>query len=123
MEDGSSLAFFEVRQEQRQGHREHVVAAAPALVILADVWYPGWQVDVQPLTQEAGTGASTEVLHPEVQRTDLLFRGVQVESGVWRITFTYRPTFLVAAIALSILGVMTLLVYIYFSCIIVRTRI
>ncbi|MBN2393758.1 MAG: hypothetical protein JXR84_23700 [Anaerolineae bacterium] len=95
-----------------------VVADAPALVILTDAWYPGWQADVQPLAPGAATAVRAEVL-----RTDLLFRGVKVEPGAWRITFTYRSTWLAIGIGVSVLGVMTLIVYIYFSCIIVRTRI
>ncbi|MBN2390854.1 MAG: hypothetical protein JXR84_09025, partial [Anaerolineae bacterium] len=95
-----------------------VIAGAPALLILADAWYPGWQATVQPLDHGAAIVTRTEAL-----RTDLLFRGVSVKSGAWRVTFTYRSTWLVAGIGLSILGVMTLLVYTYFSCVIVRTRI
>jgi hypothetical protein len=95
-----------------------VVTDAPALLILVDAWYPGWQVTVQSL--DHGTAI---VMRTEALRTDLLFRGVRVEPGAWRVTFTYRSTWLVAGIGLSILGVMTLLVYTYFSCVIVRTRI
>ncbi|MGC9395260.1 MAG: hypothetical protein ACP5J4_10435, partial [Anaerolineae bacterium] len=105
-----------------------VIADAPALVILTDVWYPGWQADVQPLTHETTAGVGAEALHTEVLRTevlctDLLLRGVRVESGAWRITFTYRSTWLATGIGLSVLGVMTLVFYTYFSCIIVRKRI
>lgn len=95
-----------------------VVADTPAVVILADVWYPGWQATVQPLSQRDGVTARTDVL-----RTDLLLRGVRVEPGVWRVVFTYRSTWLAVGIGLSILGIMTLIVYSYFSCVIVRTRI
>jgi hypothetical protein len=104
-----------------------VSADAPALVILTDVWYPGWQADVQPLNHEADglhpEVLRREVLRKEVLRTDLLFRGVKVEPGAWRITFTYRSTWLAVGIGLSILGVMTLIVYTCFSCVIVRKRI
>jgi len=100
-----------------------VVADAPALVILTDVWYPGWQVDVQPLTPDAVVDVRAEVLRREVLRTDILFRGVKVEPGAWRITFTYHSTWLAVGIGVSILGVMTLIVYTYFSCVIVRKRI
>jgi len=95
-----------------------VLAGAPALVILTDVWYPGWQVDVQPLAPDMAAA-----VRAEVRRTDILFRGVQVEPGAWRITFTYRSTWLALGIGLSILGVMTLILYTCLSCVIVRKRI
>ncbi len=95
-----------------------VSTAVPAFVVLSEVWYPGWQATVQPLETEGGAPA-----RPEVFRTDVLFRGVPVESGVWRITFTYRSRWLAVGIGLSISGVMTLLFYVYFSCAIVRKRI
>ncbi len=95
-----------------------VVVDAPALVILADVWYPGWQAMVQPLDHGSGAIARTEAL-----RTDILFRGVKVQPGAWRITFTYRSAWLAGGIGLSILGIMTLIVYTYFSCVIARKRI
>jgi len=95
-----------------------VVADTPALLVLADVWYPGWQATVQAL--DDGVSA---VAQPEVLRTDLLFRGVRVETGVWRVTFTYRSTWLAVGVGLSISGIMTLLFYTYLSCVIVRTRI
>lgn len=95
-----------------------VVADAPALLMLADVWYPGWQATVQ-----APGERESVVAQPEVLRTDMLFRGVRVEPGTWRITFTYRSTWLTIGMGLSISGVMTLIFYTYFSCAIVRKRI
>jgi len=95
-----------------------VVADAPALIVLADVWYPGWQATAQPLSHGNGVAARTNVL-----RTDLLLRGVRVEPGSWRVIFTYRSTLLAVGIGLSVLGIMALIVYTYSSCVIVRTRI
>ena len=83
-----------------------VTTDAPALVILTDAWYPGWQATVQPLDYKTGKGVRAEVL-----RTDMLFQGVMVESGVWRVTFVYRSTWLAVGIGLSILGVLILGVY------------
>ena len=95
-----------------------VTASAPALVILTDVWYPGWQADVQPRAHDAAAAVQAEVL-----RADILFRGVPVEPGAWRITFTYRSPWLALGSGLSVLGIMTLIIYTYFSCAYVRKRI
>jgi len=100
-----------------------VTAGSPGLLILADAWYPGWQAKVQPLDQGAGTVARTEPLNAEVLRADILYRGLRVEPGAWRITFTYHSTGLAAGIGLSVIGLMTLIVYADFSCAIVRKRI
>ncbi|MBN2006842.1 MAG: hypothetical protein JXA21_26040, partial [Anaerolineae bacterium] len=99
-----------------------VIADAPALLILTDAWYPGWRADVHPLDYGAEF-LGMEAPRAEVLRTDVLFRGVRVEPGAWRITFTYHSTWLAAGTGLSILGIMALVIYTYFSCVIVRKRI
>ena len=58
-----------------------VVAArvgAPALLVLGDSYFPGWEAEVD------GTRAS-------VLRTDSAFRGVALAAGEHRIAFRYRP--------------------------------
>jgi hypothetical protein len=52
--------------------------AAPALVVLTDTWYPGWQatVDGQPAP---------------IVRADHAFRGVRVTAGTHRIVYRYLP--------------------------------
>ncbi|HMN72930.1 MAG TPA: hypothetical protein PKA55_13785 [Rhodoblastus sp.] len=51
---------------------------APGVVTLHDLWYPGWEVEVD--------GVRRPLL-----RTDLLFRGVEAPAGKHRIVFAYRP--------------------------------
>lgn len=53
-------------------------SAAPGIVTLHDLWYPGWEVEVD--------GKRRPLL-----RTDLLFRGVEAPAGRHRIVFAYRP--------------------------------
>ena len=52
--------------------------AVPCLVVLTDLDYPGWQaeLDGRPL---------------EIQRANLIFRGVVAPAGQHRIVFEYRP--------------------------------
>jgi len=90
----------------------------PSWLMLTDVWFPGWHADVQPLVHDAGMAA-----HRDVLRTNLLFRGVRVDPGAWRITFTYRSTWLIVGIGLSVFGVIALIGYTYFICAIAHKRI
>jgi Bacterial membrane protein YfhO len=55
-----------------------VRAAAPALLVLADAFYPGWQVTVD--------GVRRPLL-----RANYLFRGVGVDAGEHEVRFRYRP--------------------------------
>lgn len=51
---------------------------APSIVTLHDLWYPGWEVEVD--------GVRKPLL-----RTDVLFRGTETPAGQHKIVFTYRP--------------------------------
>ena len=50
----------------------------PGLVILADVYYPGWTLTID--------GRPAPIL-----RANRLMRGAAVESGTHRLVYTYRP--------------------------------
>ncbi len=70
---------------------------APALVVLADAFDPGWRATLD--------GASAPVL-----RANLAFRAVRVPAGRHRIEMVYRPWALVAGLAVSAVAVLSALV-------------
>jgi hypothetical protein len=54
-----------------------------ALLVLNDLYYPGWQAEVRA---EDGPARSAEIL-----RTNRIMRGVLVPAGRHRVVFAYRP--------------------------------
>ncbi|HOT90676.1 MAG TPA: hypothetical protein PLJ78_03675 [Anaerolineae bacterium] len=84
-----------------------VTVTSPALLVLTDAWYPGWQVEARSLDMNQPTSP----LQKDILRTDILFRGVMVEPGAWRLTFSYRTPRLFVGIALSLLGSVVLAGY------------
>jgi O-antigen/teichoic acid export membrane protein len=61
-------------------------AAAPAWLVLADSYFPGWKAYVRP----AGAGADQE--QPlTIQLVDGNFRGVRLPAGSWIVRFKYSP--------------------------------
>jgi hypothetical protein len=79
---------------------EHVSIAADAkrrsLVVLSDVWFPGWTATVDG--------------HPApVERVDYLLRGVSVGPGRHTVAFTYAPTSVRAGATVSVLAALGLI--------------
>lgn len=63
----------------------------PAVLVIADAWYPGWHATVD--------GAPAEVV-----RVDGVFRGVELGEGEHDVILEYVPTMLHWGIAISALG-------------------
>lgn len=68
----------------------------PGLVVLAEQFYPGWQVEVE----RAGLGGRPA----PILRTNRVMRGVWVGEGEHRLVFRYRPESVLYAGLLSAIG-------------------
>jgi hypothetical protein len=72
-----------------------VTLTTPGLVVLADVFYPGWHLEID--------GKTAEIL-----RTNRAMRGAVVPAGTHRLVYTYRPGSLTIGLVLSLLGLLAL---------------
>ena len=63
---------------QRNSVTIEVEAERPGVLVLHDLYYPGWEVTVDGEPQP-------------ILRTNLLFRGVEVPQGKHRVEFAFRP--------------------------------
>jgi hypothetical protein len=68
---------------------------SPGLVVVSDLYYPGWEVTVD--------GVPAEIL-----RTNRAMRGVILPSGTHRLVFRYNPLSFRVGIALSLVGLAAL---------------
>jgi uncharacterized membrane protein YfhO len=76
-----------------------VRAREPGIVVLADLFYPGWEATV------AGSPAP-------IYRANYLFRGVPVPAGTSEVVFEYRPRSVRYGIALSLVTLTLLVGYV-----------
>lgn len=70
-------------------------ASRPALLVLADNFYPGWTATID--------GAAAPVI-----RTNHVFRGVVVPAGAHRVVFTYAPADLMTGVYISLATLLVL---------------
>lgn len=73
-----------------------VIAGAPAFLLLADAWYPGWEAEVD--------GAPARLY-----RADYAFRAVAVPAGDHVVDFVYRPRSVRIGAALSVAALLVTL--------------
>jgi len=69
--------------------------ASPGLVILAEVFYPGWKLTID------GVPAP-------IYRANRLMRGAAVKQGKHRLVYTYEPRSLQVGLAISLIGLVSL---------------
>jgi uncharacterized membrane protein YfhO len=85
-------------QATRNGLSFAVDADTPSLVVVSQLWYPGWRVYVDG--QPAG---------PPL-RVDYLFQGVPVAAGQHRVDLRFAPALWPAGWGLAFLGVLIVVV-------------
>ena len=68
-----------------------VQAAAPALLVLSDLFYPGW-------------GATVDGRPAEILRANYVMRSVAIPKGAHEVRFLYRPASFRAGVAASAVG-------------------
>lgn len=69
----------------------------PAWLVVADTYYPGWRAEI-----------NGEPAH--IERANLAFRAVRVDSGAQTVRMVYDPGWLLPGTAISLLSLFTLLV-------------
>jgi hypothetical protein len=74
----------------------------PGLVILADLFYPGWRLTID--------GAPAPIY-----RTNHAMRGAAVKAGKHRLVYTYEPLSVLLGLALTIAGVLALTVLVVWA--------
>jgi len=83
-----------------------VEASAPGVLVLSEVFYPGWRAF------EEGGGERA------VQRANYAFRAVTVETGRARLRFVYAPTSFRLGAAVSSVTALALLVGLVWLCLV-----
>jgi hypothetical protein len=66
-------------------------ASEPALLVLADTYFPGWEAQVDGVEEP-------------IERADFAFRAVRVPAGEHTVTFSYRPRVFRVGAGLSLAG-------------------
>ena len=113
-DQSASLSPLPVRSQAQatvtryEAHRVDVEAQTPipGVLVLSDVYYPGWQVLVD--------GESAQLL-----RVNHALRGVYLPAGAHSISFVFRP--LIFYVGLGVTGLAALLVAIAVGVSILRT--
>ncbi len=77
--------------EDEKGVRLRIEAEAPAWLVLADTWYPGWTVRVDDTATE-------------IYRANLTFRAVRITTGTHDVSFRYNTLRLLPGLLLTLSG-------------------
>ena len=92
-DEPDTLHFEQLSRNRFRVNRE---GTSPALLVVSQIWYPGWTATVN--------GAPRPI-----KRAYGVLMGVFVDSGTSEVQFTYRPTYFYWALGLTILAASTLI--------------
>lgn len=104
-----SPAIVDIVSHSDTGFVVDVTSDCGGLLILTDVWYPGWTATLTPQSAQEAAQETAPLL-----RADLLFKAVSLNPGAWRVTFTYRPIRLLWGFVISVGGLGLLFLYHFF---------
>ena len=80
----------------------HAETAQPALLVLGEVWYPGWQAEVDAIEQP-------------IVRVHGLVRGVYLEPGAHTVVWRYRPASLRWGAAITVCALAAALLSLFWA--------
>lgn len=96
--DGDDPGTAEIRAETPGSVTIATTGASPALLVLADLAYPGWRAEID--------GAPVPVL-----TVDGVLRGVVVPAGSHVVTYRYRPTSWLVGMLVTLMALVALVPY------------
>jgi hypothetical protein len=88
---GDAQAEIQILRQNSQYLDVQVQTFQPGYLVVAEVWYPGWQ-------------ATLDDKAIELVRADYLFRAVAVPAGKHQVTMSYRPATFYLGVSLSLLA-------------------
>jgi hypothetical protein len=91
-EDDPAETRIEIRERWNNGYRIRTDSAGAAVVVVSQMYYPGWK-------------ASVDGLPTRVYPVDMALTGFLVPSGVHEVTLYFRPNSFLIGLAISILSV------------------
>ncbi len=100
--DAVQRPTVELLEDRISQIRLKVAAPCSGFVVLADLFYPGWQATID--------GKDTRIY-----KANYAFRAVEVDAGTHEVVFAYRPMSLRVGVPVAILTALGLIVY--FVCI------
>ena len=94
---GVSRERCEITHSSPQRVEIEAELATPGLVVLSDLYYPGWTAEVE-------TGEEGETRAVPILQTNRVMRGVVLPAGRHRLIFRYRPTSVFWGVGVSAIG-------------------
>ncbi len=79
--------FVEILHYEPSRVAIRAVLQEPGTVVLSDQFWPGWKLDIAPVTESSGSQSMKGIIRP-IQE---IFRGVDLDPGTYILTYRYAP--------------------------------